>query len=58
MALGDYTRQLCERLLACQDDREALALAEELRQALRSRMEKVRGDLIVLPPMGSEAEEA
>ena len=58
MATDEYTRQLCEQLLTCQDDREALALAEKLRQALRSPVEKVRGNLIVLPPLGSETEEA
>ena len=48
------TRELCQELLTCQDEDEALILAERLRADLHKRVEEIRGKLNVVPPLGSQ----
>ncbi len=58
MALDKRMRELCEQVLTCTNDPNALTLLEELRTALHIHIEEVRGKVIVLPPLGSDAKEA
>ena len=41
-------RELCARLLACQDEEAAIGLAEQLRNALHEQVEKLREQLKIL----------
>ncbi|HTZ98588.1 MAG TPA: hypothetical protein VMB18_19450 [Terriglobales bacterium] len=38
-------KELCEQLLACEDDEVAVAMAEELRSALHEHIEDLRREL-------------
>lgn len=44
----EHLRELCARLLACEDDEIAIALAEQLRTALHEHIETLRQQLRVL----------
>jgi hypothetical protein len=49
----EQLRELCTRLLACEDDQAAIALAEELRTALHEHIETLRRQLKVLHSQAS-----
>ena len=49
MFLEGRIRELCEHIIACQDDTEAITLAQELRVALHQRIEELRTQVVALP---------
>ena len=49
MFLEGRIRELCENIIACQDDAQAIVLAQELRSALHQRIEELRIKVAALP---------
>ena len=55
MSHEERIRDLCERVIAAQDEAEISALADELRWVLHERVEELRSHLPVLSRMMGEA---
>jgi len=49
MSFERKIRNLCEQIIACNDETEAVVLIRQLQIILHERIEQVRGKLIVLP---------
>jgi hypothetical protein len=49
MSLEDKIRGLCEDILACRDEAEAVTLARELGMALHQHIKQMRRIITVLP---------
>ena len=53
MASEDEIRQLCARLIECDDDAEIRVLADQLRRQMHRRIEEARSQISVLPLLDS-----
>jgi hypothetical protein len=44
--------QLCEEVIACKSEEQAIELTRRIRSLMHTRIEELRGKLITLPPIG------
>jgi hypothetical protein len=52
MTFEEQLKHLCQKIVACKSDEEAVELARRMQALMHARVEELRSNLIALPTIG------
>jgi hypothetical protein len=58
MTFEERVRALCERAASSDSETEAIELARQVQSLMHQRVEELRGNLLVMPLLGSTSRDA